>query len=36
LRELEEAGYIVQRMGKKGQRFAYGLIEETLPEPPEI
>lgn len=36
LKELEEAGYIVQRMGKKGQRYAYSLVEDQLPELPKI
>lgn len=36
LKELEEAGYIVQRIGKKGQRYSYGLVEELMPPVPEI
>jgi hypothetical protein len=36
LKELEEAGYIVHRIGGKGQRYAYSLVEETLPALPEI
>jgi hypothetical protein len=36
LRELEEAGYIVQRMGRRGQRYAYCLVEETLPDLPTL
>ena len=34
LKELEEAGYITRRMGRKGQRYAYALVEDTIPEPP--
>jgi len=36
LKELEESGYIVQRIGKKGQRYAYSLIEETIPSLPSV
>jgi len=36
LKELEEAGYIVQRMGKKGQKYAYSLVEDTLPPIPDV
>lgn len=36
LKELEEAGYIVKRIGRKGQRYAYSLVEDTIPEPPQI
>jgi ABC-type iron transport system FetAB ATPase subunit len=36
LKELEDAGYITQRMGKKGQRYAYSLIEETIPQMPDM
>lgn len=36
LKELEEAGYIAQRMGKKGQKYAYSLVEESLPPLPDV
>lgn len=36
LKELEESGYIVQRMGKRGQRYAYSLVEERMPPQPDI
>lgn len=36
LKELEEAGYIVQRMGKKGQKYAYSLVEDNLPAIPNV
>jgi DNA primase catalytic core len=36
LRELVEAGYIAERMGKRGQRYSYSLVEDSIPEPPRI
>jgi DNA primase catalytic core len=36
LKELEEAGYIVQRIGKKGQRYAYSLVEDAMPAMPSV
>jgi DNA primase catalytic core len=36
LRELEQAGYIASRMGKRGQKFSYCLVIETIPELPDI
>jgi DNA-binding IscR family transcriptional regulator len=36
LEELEKAGYIAHRMGKKGQRFCYNLVDESIPDMPEI
>jgi alpha-amylase/alpha-mannosidase (GH57 family) len=36
LRELEESGYIVHRIGKKGQKYAYSLVDETVPEVPSV
>jgi hypothetical protein len=36
LAELEKAGYIAHRIGKKGQRYSYNLVEETIPELPDI
>ena len=29
--ELERSGYIAYRMGRKGQRYCYSLIDESLP-----
>jgi hypothetical protein len=36
LKELEEAGYICRRMGKKGQKYAYSLVEDTVPGLPDV
>lgn len=36
LKELVEAGYIAERMGRRGQRYAYSLVEDAIPEPPRI
>jgi len=36
IKELEQAGYIVQRMGRKGQRYSYSLVEERMPPLPTI
>jgi hypothetical protein len=36
LRELAEHGYIAPRTGKRGQQFAYSLVEDTFPELPDI
>ncbi len=34
--EIEESGYIIHRIGKKGQKYAYSLVEETMPELPSV
>jgi len=34
--ELMQLGYIVPRTGKKGQRYAYSLVEDLLPDLPDI
>ncbi|MBD3315199.1 MAG: toprim domain-containing protein [Chitinivibrionales bacterium] len=36
LKELVEAGYISPRMGRKGQRYAYCLVEESIPALPVL
>jgi DNA primase catalytic core len=36
VKELEERGYICPKVGKKGQRYSYCLVDETLPELPDI
>ena len=36
LRELEEGGYIARRTGRKGQKYAYCLVEDGIPEVPMI
>jgi hypothetical protein len=36
LEELEQAGYVAKRIGKRGQRFSYSLVEETIPIAPEV
>jgi len=36
LRELENEGYICSRMGKQGQKYAYMLVDSTIPELPQI
>jgi DNA-binding Xre family transcriptional regulator len=36
LRELEEQGYIASRMGKQGQKYAYALVEECIPDLPAL
>ncbi len=36
LKELEEGGYIARRTGRKGQKYAYCLVEEVIPDTPNI
>lgn len=36
LNELEEGGYIVRRTGRKGQKYAYCLVEEVIPDTPNV
>jgi hypothetical protein len=33
LNELEEQGFIAQRFGRQGQKYAYGLVADDIPEP---
>jgi len=36
LNELVKAGYITQKMGRKGQRYAYSLVDDTIPKVPDL
>ena len=36
LDDLEERGYIVKRIGKQGQRYAYSLVDSNLPALPDL
>ena len=36
LHELVNAGYILPKMGKKGQRYTYSLVDEILPCSPNV
>jgi hypothetical protein len=36
VRELEEAGYITPRTGRKGQRYCYSLVEDEVPAIPDV
>ena len=36
LPELVELGYIAPRMGRQGQRYAYSLVDEKIPNPPQL
>ena len=36
LHELQEAGYITQRLGRKGQRYCYSLVEDDIPPLPAV
>lgn len=33
IKTLEELGYIAQRFGRQGQKYAYGLVADDIPEP---
>ena len=36
LQEIQEGGFIVQRIGKRGQRYSYSLVEDDIPEVPKM
>jgi DNA-binding IscR family transcriptional regulator len=36
LNELVKAGYITQKIGRKGQRYAYSLVDDTIPKVPDL